>query len=88
MSRQRRVVLTYYAKSVNMIAGGKGGRVVSNDVGVVAAAAASISSISIKSLGEDLSSEDSFKIDGQRLYNLAIRNNYTSSDKSIAFHCG
>ena len=88
MSRQRRVVLTYYAKSVNMIAGGKGGRVVSNDVGVVAAAAASISSISIKSLGEDLSSEDSFKIDGQRLYNLAIRNNYTSSDKSIVFHCG
>jgi hypothetical protein len=39
MSRQRRIVLTYYAKSVNMIAGGKGGRVVSNDVGVVAAAA-------------------------------------------------
>ena len=88
MSRQRRVVLTYYAKSVNMIAGGKGGRVVSNDVGVVAAAAASISSISIKLLGEDLSFEDSFKIDGQRLYNLDIRNNYTSSDKSIVFHCG
>ena len=88
MSRQRRIVLTYYAKSVNMIAGGKGGRVVSNDVGVVAAAAASISSISIKLLGEDLSFEDSFKIDGQRLYNLDIRNNYTSSDKSIVFHCG
>ena len=30
------------------------------------------------SLGEDLSSDGSFRIDGQRLYNLAIHNNYTA----------
>ena len=29
-----RIVLTYYAKSVNIIAGGKGGGVVFNDEGV------------------------------------------------------
>jgi hypothetical protein len=29
-----------------------------------------------KSLGEDLSSDGSFRIDRQRLYNLAIHNNY------------
>ena len=40
-------------------------------------------SISIKSLGEDLSSEDSFKIDGQRLYNLATRNNYTTHNDIV-----
>ena len=28
-----RILLTYYAKAVNIIAGGKGGGVVSNDVG-------------------------------------------------------
>ena len=27
---------------------------------------------------QDLSSDDSFRIDGQRLYNLAIHNNYTA----------
>jgi hypothetical protein len=52
-------------------------------VGVVAAAAASTSSISIKSLGEDLSSEGSFRIDGQRLYNLTIRNNYTAHNNIV-----
>jgi thiol-disulfide isomerase/thioredoxin len=71
-----RIVLTYYAKSVNIIAGGSGGGVVFNDVGVGAAAAASTSKILNKSLGEDLSPDNSFKIDGQRLYNLAIHNNY------------
>jgi thiol-disulfide isomerase/thioredoxin len=72
-----RIVLTYYAKSVNIIAGGKGEGVVFNDEGVGgAAAAASTAKIQNKSLGEDLSSEGSFRIDGQRLYNLAIHNNY------------
>jgi thiol-disulfide isomerase/thioredoxin len=70
-----RIVLTYYAKSVNIIAGGKGGGVVFNDEGIEGAAAALTSN---NSLGEDLSSDGSFRIDGQRLYNLAIHNNYTA----------
>ena len=71
-----RIVLLYYAKSVNIIAGGRGGGVVINDKGIgeVATAAAT----SNKSLGEDLSSDGSFRIDGQRLYNLAIHNNYAA----------
>jgi thiol-disulfide isomerase/thioredoxin len=74
-----RIVLTYYAKSVNIIAGGKGGGVVFNDEGVGGgAAAASAAKIPNKSLGEDLSQDGSFRIDGQRLYNLAIHNNYTA----------
>jgi thiol-disulfide isomerase/thioredoxin len=67
-----RIVLTYYGKSVNIIAGGKGGGVVFNDE------VASPSLTSNNSLGEDLSSDGSFRIDGQRLYNLAIHNNYTA----------
>ena len=74
-----RIVLTYYAKSVNIIAGGKGGGVVFNDEGVEKASAAmSTSKISNKSLGEDLSPDGSFRIDGQRLYNLAIHDNYAA----------
>jgi thiol-disulfide isomerase/thioredoxin len=69
-----RIVLTYYGKAVNIIAGGKGGGVVSNDEEGGAAAALT----SNNSLGVDLSSNGSFKIDGQRLYNLAIHNNYTT----------
>ena len=37
----------------------------------------STTNISDNSLGQDLSSDGSFRIDGQRLYNLAIHNNYT-----------
>jgi thiol-disulfide isomerase/thioredoxin len=70
-----RIVLIYYAKSVNIIAGGNGGGVVSND-GIEGAAAAAATSNN--SPGEDLSSDGSFRIDGQRLYNLAIHNNYTA----------
>jgi thiol-disulfide isomerase/thioredoxin len=73
-----RIVLTYYAKSVNIIAGGKGGGAVFNDEEVGGAAAASTAKIPNKSLGEDLSPDGSFRIDGQRLYNLAIHNNYTT----------
>ena len=69
-----RIILTYYGKAVNIIAGGKGGGVVSNDEEGGAAAALT----SNNSLGVDLSSDGSFKIDGQRLYNLAIHNNYTA----------
>jgi len=70
-----RIVLLYYAKSANIIAGGGGGGIVTNDKegGGPAATAAATSN---KSLGEDLSSDGSFRIDGQRLYNLSIHNNY------------
>ena len=68
-----RIVLVYYGKSVNIIAGGNGRGVVFNDKEKDAAAAPP----SNNSLGEDLSSDSSFRIDGQRLYNLAIHNNYT-----------
>ena len=67
-----RIVLTYFGKSVNIIAGGKGEGVVSNDEGPAARLTSN------NSLGEDLSSDGSFRIDGQRLYNLAIHNNYTA----------
>ena len=73
-----RIVLTYYAKSVNIIAGGKGEGVVFNDEGAEEVSAMSTTRVSNKSLGEDLSSDSSFRIDGQRLYNLAIHNNYAA----------
>ena len=71
-----RIVLIYYAKSANIIAGGRGGGVVFNDEGIGGAAA--VASKSNNSLGQDLSSDGSFRIDGQRLYNLAIHNIYTT----------
>ena len=73
-----RIVLLYYAKSVNIIAGGSGGGVVINDKELGGGAAATTSATSNKSVGEDLSSDGSFRIDGQRLYNLAIHNNYAA----------
>ncbi len=73
-----RIVLKYYAKSVNIIAGGKGGGVVFNDERIGGRTAASTAKIPNKSLGEDLSIDGSFRIDGQRLYNLAIHNNYAA----------
>ncbi len=56
-----RILLAYYAKAVNIIAGGKGGGVVSNDVGA-GAVAASTATTSNKSLGVDLSQDGSFRI--------------------------
>jgi hypothetical protein len=76
-----RIVLLYYAKSVNIIAGGRNGGVVINDKGGgggVAATTTAATTTSNNSLGEDLSSDGSFRIDGQRLYNLAIHNNYAA----------
>jgi hypothetical protein len=81
-----RIALIYYAKSVNIVAGGKGEGIVSNDNdndksgagGYRQAAGNSTANISDNSLGQDLSSDDSFRIDGQRLYNLAIHNNYAA----------
>jgi hypothetical protein len=71
-----RILLTYYAKAVNIIAGGKGGGVVSNDVGAGAAATSTAKTLN-KSLGLDVSQDGSFRIDGPRLYNLSIHNNYS-----------
>ncbi|HEY7108540.1 MAG TPA: redoxin family protein [Nitrososphaeraceae archaeon] len=68
-----RIVLLYYGKSVNIIAGGSGVGVVNNDKEGGKAITAATSN---KSLGKDLSSDGSFKINGQRLYNLSIHNNY------------
>ena len=69
-----RIALVYYGKSVNIIAGGNGRGFVSNDKENELAASAAPSN---NYLGEDLSSDGIFRIDGQRLYNLAIHNNYT-----------
>jgi hypothetical protein len=81
-----KIALVYYAKSVNIVAGGKGEGIVSNDNdndksgvdGYRQAARNSTANISDNSLGQDLSSDGSFRIDGQRLYNLAIHNNYAA----------
>jgi thiol-disulfide isomerase/thioredoxin len=77
-----RIVLLYYAKSVNIIAGGRAGGVVINDKGggggTAAATTTTAATTSNNSLGGDLSSDGSFRIDGQRLYNLAIHNNYAA----------
>jgi thiol-disulfide isomerase/thioredoxin len=73
-----RIVLLYYAKSVNIIAGGGGGGIVTNHKEGGGAPAATASATSNKSLGEDLSSDGSFRIDGQRLYNLSIYSNYAA----------
>lgn len=80
-----RIALIYYAKSVNIVAGGKGEGIVINDnderrvVGengqVVLTANANMSN---KSLGQDLSQNGSFSIDGQRLYNLAMHDDYNA----------
>jgi thiol-disulfide isomerase/thioredoxin len=80
-----RIALIYYAKSINIVAGGKGGGIVSNDNdeqggkgGHGQTVATSTANISNKSLGEDLSVTGSFRVDGQRLYNLAMHNDYNA----------
>jgi thiol-disulfide isomerase/thioredoxin len=84
-SNTGRIALIYYAKSVNIVAGGKGEGIVINDNDndehrvagangqVVLSASANMSN---KSLGQDLSQNGSFTIDGQRLYNLAMHDDY------------
>jgi thiol-disulfide isomerase/thioredoxin len=84
-SNTGRIALIYYAKSVNIVAGGKGEGIVVNDNDndehrvagangqVVLSASANMST---KSLGQDLSQNGSFTIDGQRLYNLAMHDDY------------
>ena len=61
-----RIVLVYSAKSVNIVAGGKG-EVTIPDAG---------STLVGKHRGADLSEEGKFTIDGQRLYNLSMHDAY------------
>src|SRR5919198_2165498 len=63
-----RIILIYYAKSVNIVAAGKGQQGLVSEDGSIP--------ISTKSLGADLSNDGKFATDGQRLYNLAMHNNY------------
>jgi thiol-disulfide isomerase/thioredoxin len=65
-----KIILTYYAKAINIVAGGKGGGIVSEDGKVLSSNNAN------KSLGLDLKQDGSFTIDGQRLYNLALHDDY------------
>jgi hypothetical protein len=62
-----RIVLTYYAKTLNIVAGGNGQQGVVTEDGVA---------VTNKSLGKDLSHDGKFVTDGQRLYNLALYDNY------------
>ena len=63
-----RIALTYSAKSVNIIAGGKGGEEVSiSEDG---------KPLSAESYGQDLSEEGKFVVDGPRLYNLSMHDGY------------
>lgn len=68
-----RVVLTYYAKSLNIVASGKGQQgIVTEDDRVGAPSKISNN----QSGGMDLSQDGRFRLDGQRLYNLALHNDY------------
>jgi hypothetical protein len=60
------IALVYSAKSANMVAGGNGEVSISEDG----------STLLGKYRGEDLSEEGKFTIDGQRLYNLSVHDNY------------
>jgi thiol-disulfide isomerase/thioredoxin len=74
-----RIILTYFAKAVNIVAGGKGQvglvKVVTGDSEGAVGGASPKSKIS---LGVDLSQDGKFTIDGQRLYNLALHDSYRS----------
>jgi thiol-disulfide isomerase/thioredoxin len=68
-----RIALIYYAKAVNIVASGKGQTgTVTDDGGGVRATA----KMSNKSFGTDLTKDGQFVLDGQRLYNLALYNDY------------
>jgi thiol-disulfide isomerase/thioredoxin len=61
-----RIVLVYSAKSVNIVAGGKGEVTIPDDGSTLVG----------KHCGADLSEEGKFTIDGQRLYNLSMHDDY------------
>jgi len=67
-SNTGRIILTYYAKDVNIVAGGHGQQGIVTEDGATR--------ISNNSSGKDLTADGKFILDGQRLYNLGIHNNY------------
>jgi thiol-disulfide isomerase/thioredoxin len=69
-SNAGRIILTYYAKDVNIVAGGHGQKGIVTEDGAT--------KISNNSLGKDLTQDGKFVLDGQRLYNLVLHNNYGS----------
>lgn len=64
------IVLTYNARAVNIVAGGHGQQGIVTEDGAT--------KILNNSLGKDLTPDGKFVLDGQRLYNLALYNNYGS----------
>ena len=62
------IILTYYAKAVNIVASGKGQTGTVTEDGN--------SKIPIKSIGTDLNKDGNFILNGQRLYNLALHDSY------------
>jgi len=62
------IILTYYAKAVNIVASGKGQTGTVTEDGN--------SKIPIKSIGTDLNNDGKFILNGQRLYNLALHDSY------------
>ena len=64
------IVLTYNARAVNIVAGGHGQQGIITEDGAT--------KILNNSLGKDLTQDGKFVLDGQRLYNLALYNNYGS----------
>jgi hypothetical protein len=65
-SETGRIALVYSAKSVNIVAGGKGEASISEDG----------KALQGKYRGADLLEEGKFTIDGQRLYNLSMHDKY------------
>ena len=64
------IILTYNARAVNIVAGGHGQQGIVTEDGAT--------KILNNSLGKDLTQDGKFVLDGQRLYNLALYNNYGS----------
>jgi thiol-disulfide isomerase/thioredoxin len=62
------IILTYYAKAVNIVASGKGQTGVVTEDGNA--------KIPIKSIGTDLNNDGKFTLNGQRMYNLALHDSY------------
>lgn len=62
------IILTYYAKAINIVASGKGQTGIVTEDGNA--------KISAKSIGTDLNKDGKFILDGQRLYNLALHDSY------------
>jgi thiol-disulfide isomerase/thioredoxin len=62
------IILTYYAKDLNIVAGGHGQQGTVTEDGA--------SKMPYNTLGKDLMPDGKFMLDGQRLYNLALHQSY------------